>query len=185
VSIPYDQCYCGSHCTHQLHISCPLQTPSSPTLAPLLPLCGMNSTRIGTPQCPSVLLILDSLSSISFCSQFLLFLHSSAVIGTPEFRVLIRAPLVHSTLDTPISVLLSLGWQLLNSHHRSYIGSHSPYPPSPFSALLRWESAPQSPSVLLHHDWHSIIWFRTPDPPLFGAPPLVWMLLNPHRSSAA
>jgi len=42
-----------------------------------------NSARIGAPQSPSALLSLDSLSSISFRSQFLLFRHSSAGIGTP------------------------------------------------------------------------------------------------------
>ena len=51
--------------------------------------------------------------------------------------VLIRAPLFHSALDTPISVLLSLRWALLNSHRRSYIGFRTLYPLSPFSALLR------------------------------------------------
>jgi len=42
-----------------------------------------NSARIGAPQSPSALLSLDSLSSISFRSQFLLFRRSSAGIGTP------------------------------------------------------------------------------------------------------
>jgi len=42
-----------------------------------------NSARIGTPQSPSALLSLDSLSSISISSQFLLFRRSSAGIGTP------------------------------------------------------------------------------------------------------
>jgi len=42
-----------------------------------------NSARIGTPQFPLVLLSLDSLFSISFCSQFLVFRRSSAGIGTP------------------------------------------------------------------------------------------------------
>jgi len=42
-----------------------------------------NSTRIGAPQSPSALLSLDSLSSLSLRSQFLLFRRSSAGIGTP------------------------------------------------------------------------------------------------------
>jgi len=76
LSIPYDKFYSGSHCTHQSHISGPLPTP-------LPPWCGANSTRIRAPQFPSALLILDSLSSISFHSQFLLFQRSCAGIGTP------------------------------------------------------------------------------------------------------
>jgi len=43
-----------------------------------------NSTRIGAPQSPSALLSLDSLSSISFRSQFLLFWRSSGGIGAPQ-----------------------------------------------------------------------------------------------------
>jgi len=42
-----------------------------------------NSARIGAPQFLLVLLSLESHSSLSFCSQFLLFQHSSAGIRTP------------------------------------------------------------------------------------------------------
>ena len=43
-----------------------------------------NSARIGATQSPSVLISRDSLSSVSFSSQFLFFEHSSAGIGQPQ-----------------------------------------------------------------------------------------------------
>jgi len=69
---------------------------------------------------------------------------------------------------------------------RSNMGFRTPYPRSHFSALLNWESTPQSPSVLLCLDWHTFISLFIPDPPpFFQALSLVWKLLNPHRPSAA
>ena len=47
----------------------------------------------------------------------------------------------------------------------AYVGFCILYPPSPLLTLLRSESTPQSPSVLLCLDWRSINSLLTPDPP--------------------
>jgi len=51
-----------------------------------------NSARMGAPQSPSALLSLDSLSSISFRSHFVLFRHSSAGIVAPQSPSALLSP---------------------------------------------------------------------------------------------
>jgi hypothetical protein len=127
LSIPYEKIYSGSHCTHRSHISGPLQTKTPPPTPP----CGANSARIGAPH-PRFTLFYLLQQSIPPLSALLRRDRHSLIPS-----VLIRAPLFHSALDTPISALLSPRWGLLNSHRCSYIGFRTPDPPSPCSAHLR------------------------------------------------
>jgi len=110
-----------------------------------------NSGRIGAPQSPSALLTLDSLSSISFRSQFLLFQRSSAGIGTPQ---------------SP-SALLSLGRELPNSHQRSSVWVVAPV----LDSALRTDPPPFRRSsagrALLNPHQCSSAWISAPFKPQF------------------
>jgi len=149
--IPCEILYSRSYCIHQSHSCGPLDTALRP-----------NSCRIGAPQSPSVLLSLDWLSSLSFCSQWLLVQHSTAGIGTRWSPLSGLADSISFRAQYPCSVLL-------NSHRRTSIWIvaptlHSVLLTPPNSALLPWDSCPQSPSVLLCLDWRCSIWFHTLSP---------------------
>jgi len=182
VSIPFDNFYYGSHCTHQSHISGTLQTPPPPTMR-------RNSARIGASQSPSGLLSLDSPSSISCCSQILLFQHISARIGTPQsplfwlemlyFIPPARPPFPGSSAFD-VSPSIPTGCPILDStlvtipppFRRSSTGRALLNPHWCFSD---WNHSPSLQSTL-----------QTSAPPahILSAPPLVWTLLNPDRLSA-
>jgi len=110
LSIPYDKLYTGRHCIHQSHISGPHQTPPPTTLS-------YNSTRMDTHQSQSALFRLDSLSSISFCSQLLLFWRSSTGIST-FYSLLswLNAYWLDSKLETSPFELHIPEWELPNFH---------------------------------------------------------------------
>jgi hypothetical protein len=135
MSIPYDKIYSGSHCTHQSHISGPLQHKKTPSLPPTMRRKLRQDRRSCIPVGPAhprftpIYLLSRSIPPLPA------LLHRDRHSFIPS--ALIRAPLFHSALDTPISALLSVRWALLNSHQRSYIGFRTPYPPSLFSVLLR------------------------------------------------
>ena len=122
--IPSDQCYSGSHCTHQSHIHGPLDS----TLQ-------CNSARIGAPQFPPELLAIDWQSSILFHTRF-------PLVRAPQFQ----------------PAHLGVDW-------RSYIEFRTPYP--------------------THTHIHTHRHTHTHTSTLFGAPTLVWALLNPRRCSSA
>jgi len=138
-----------------------------------------NSARIGAPQSSSALLSLESISSISFHSQFLLFRRSSAGIGAPQ------SPSALLSLDSLSSISFRSQFLLFQ---RSSAGIGTPLSPlssfsaplfhsalyTPFPRSSAWDgsspiptSAPQSGLSLLYWIPHSV-----PTLPLFGAPPL-------------
>jgi len=96
-----------------------------------------NSTRIGAPQSLLELVSLDWTSSISFDNEFLL----SALLY----------PILHSR--TPLSALLSPGWELLNSLRRSYNAFQTPYP----TPIWRSSSAISTPQS----HWCSAVWITS------------------------
>ena len=126
-----------------------------------------DSTRIGAPQSLSELLSLNRTSSISFRNQFLL----SALLNT----------IPHSR--PPLSTLLSPGWELFNSHRRSYDAFHTPHP-TPVLAHLLWDKHSSIPSVL-RSAWIGSPLFHSAflNPPSFGAPQFHSTLLHPPFSA--
>lgn len=103
--IPRDIYYSGSHCTHQSYSSGPFDNP-----------LRYNSAAIDAPQSPLVYVCLDWHSSNSFLKSILTL---STLLcwdkHTPIPCVIIGSPLFHSTLCTSCSLLLSMGWEHLNS----------------------------------------------------------------------
>jgi hypothetical protein len=125
LSIPYDKVYSRSHCTHQSHISGPLQTPPPPpAMWHKLHHDGRSSIPISASHHRFTLFYILSQSILPLSALLRRDRHSFIPFG------LIRAPLFHSMLDTPISALFSLRRVLLNCHQHSYIGFRTPYPPS-------------------------------------------------------
>jgi hypothetical protein len=196
LSIPCDKFYCRSHFPHQSHISVPLQTTLPTTMQ-------RTSASIDVPQFSSALLSIDSLSSISSHSQYLLFRGSSAGLGTFQFPLFsFCAPLFDSTVYTPISALLSLGWELPNTDSRSsvwvvarryfvalsiptllHLGRppHGEYSFIPISARLPRVGAPLPGLALC-----DFIVQSCPPPPLtFDSTQLVWKRFNPYQCSGA
>ena len=138
-----------------------------------------NSARIGAPQSPSALLSLDSLSSISYRSQFLLIWRSSAGIGAP------LSPSALLSLDSLSSISFRSQFLLFQ---RSSAGIGTPQSPlswlvllyfiprsiPPFLCSSAWDGSASIPTgalqsglLLLYSIPHSL-----PTIPLFGVPPL-------------
>jgi len=155
-----------------------------------------NAAKIITPSFPSVLLSLDSLSSISFHWQFLLIQRSSAGIGTSSFSLSWLALLsfiLHSislfprssTWDGSYTIPTSASWSglsLLYLIQRSIptlplfvappLGKNYSIPIGVAVSGLRSSRPRLALLYFILHTWSSS---------LFSVPPLVRMLLNHHQ----
>jgi len=143
---------------------------------------------MGAPHIPPLHFGLDCCSYIEFCTACPPCLfgmppqgkHSSVPVGA-------CLPVLVFHLFIPCSIplwlhVLSLAWEILNSHRFTSVQIVAPIMTSafrnpPFSALLGWDSIPQSTLVLLCLDWPASI-HSTLLTPNFGVPQSPLALLS-------